>query len=84
METIKITVETAFENENTGEMENKSLVIEQAFDGHITEMTEIFRSILYWMTFTAGTIDDVVKDKETIDNELGARLGISNDESFGL
>ena len=52
----------------TVEADGKKLVLTTPWDTDIWGMADIFRSILFWMTFGEATIDRAIKTEE--DSEL--------------
>lgn len=76
MSKIKITVEEIREDVNGNEEVRSCEFVEDSGE-MIENMTELFKAVLYWMTFTSGTIDAVIKDSETIRDEREARINSS-------
>lgn len=67
MSILKITVEETTVDQN-GETYTRKMVTEtDNYTETVEDVTELFRSILYWLTFSTGTIDQVIADRESIE-----------------
>lgn len=57
---LKVTVEENFDGEV------KKMEIEIPFDGQVEEIAEVFRTIMYFLTFVEGTVNDLITSNEDL------------------
>lgn len=65
MDKIIITVEEISDNGET-----RKIILEEDYDGFAGSIAEMFRSIMFWLTFVPGTIDATVADKESVELDV--------------